>query len=88
MADARIKATAAREQVAQGINPSDLRKQGKVEKIQQQENQQRIDGGLSAVGSFQFVGQQWMSQRMMDKSQARISFKRIKKDWKPAAHKA
>lgn len=70
LADARIKATAAREQVAKGINPGDLRKQDKVEKIQQQENQHRIDGGLSAVGSFQFVAEEWISRRMADKSES------------------
>jgi hypothetical protein len=70
LADARTKADQAREKVAQGINPSDLRKQDKAEKSQEQEKQQRIADGLSVEGSFQFVGEEWMKQRMADKSEA------------------
>ena len=66
LADARIKATAACEQVAKGINPSDLRKQDKVEKNQEQEKQQFIANGLSVEGSFQFVGEEWMIHRLRD----------------------
>jgi hypothetical protein len=65
---ARKEAQENRENLAKGINPSDLRKQDKVEKIQEQQKQQRIADGLSVEGSFQFVADEWMAQRMADKS--------------------
>jgi integrase len=65
---ARKEAQENRENLAKGINPSDLRKQDKVEKIQEQQKQQRIADGLSVEGSFQFVADEWMVQRMADKS--------------------
>ena len=67
---ARKEAQENRENLANGINPSDLRKQEKAEKSREQEKQQRIADGLSVEGSFQFVGEEWMRQRMADKSEA------------------
>ena len=67
---ARKQAEENRENLANGINPSDLRKQNKAEKIQQQENQLRAENGQTPIGSFQFVGEEWMSRRMIGKSES------------------
>jgi integrase len=67
---ARKQAEANRENLANGINPSDLRKQDKVEKIQQQEDQQRIDDGLAPVGSFEYVAFEWYEKKMLIRSES------------------
>jgi integrase len=61
LADARIKTQEARSQVSQGINPSDARKQLKVNQKQSQENTHRLAQGLPVVNSFADVTQRWLA---------------------------
>ena len=59
LADARRKASEAKNQQANGINPSDTRKETKKQQRLIIENEKRIDDGLPAVGSFKDVALQW-----------------------------
>ena len=59
---ARKNADKAREWVAAGADPSDIRKAGKAGKAQQAkalEAERRIDEGLAAAGSFEDVAREW-----------------------------
>lgn len=68
LADARRKAEAARNSVANGVDPSDTRKEQK--QVQQTiiENQKRIDAGLPVVGSFGEVALEFFEKKMQNKS--------------------
>ena len=46
-------------QVANGINPSETRKQTKAAQILVAENEKRIKAGLTIVDSFQYVAEEW-----------------------------
>lgn len=59
---ARDKAAEAREQVAAGIDPSDLRKAGKVEQAKAREADKRIAEGLPPVDSFEEVAREWFAK--------------------------
>ncbi len=69
LADARRKAKEARNQVSNGIDPSDTRKQVKTEQRQNIENEKRIDAGLPAIDSFEFVAMEWFAVKMPSKSE-------------------
>ncbi len=56
---ARIKASEARELVADGTDPSDLRKADKQIQVQQQEEERRADDGLPVIGSFADITYEW-----------------------------
>lgn len=58
--NARRKAIDAREQLATGINPVEIRKEVKTAKRQEAENTSRIDAGLPVVGSFADTANQWL----------------------------
>lgn len=70
LATARQKANEARQQVANGIDPSDTRKETKEQQRIALENEKRIDDGLPALGSFKAVALQWYDKNMMDKSES------------------
>ena len=70
LADARRKAQEVRNQNANGIDPSDTRKEAKAVQRQTIENEKRIDAGLSAVDSFEFVALEWYDKRMLTKSES------------------
>jgi hypothetical protein len=70
LADARRKAQEVRNQNANGINPSDTRKEAKAAQRQTIENEKRIDAGLSTVDSFEFVALEWYDKRMLTKSES------------------
>lgn len=68
LSDARRKATEARNSVANGIDPSDLRKEKKqIQQIENQ-NQKRIEAGLPVVGSFGEVALEFFEKHMQSKS--------------------
>lgn len=68
LADARRKAEQSRNQVSNGINPSDTRKEAKTIQRLTIENEKRIDAGLSAIDSFEFIALEWYNKRMLNKS--------------------
>lgn len=57
---ARVKAEEARRQIANGINPVEIRKAVKVTKQQLAEQEKRIESGLPVVNSFEFVCREWL----------------------------
>lgn len=59
LSSARIKASDARVLVADGTDPSDLRKAAKQVQVQQLEEERRADDGLPVTGSFEFVALEW-----------------------------
>ncbi|WP_374086776.1 tyrosine-type recombinase/integrase [Methylomicrobium lacus] len=61
LADARRKAEEARAKVANGVDPSDTRKEIKAAKQIEAENQKRIDAGLPAINSFEHVAREWLA---------------------------
>jgi hypothetical protein len=58
---ARRKAEAAREQLANGINPSEVKKESKAVKRVTKENEKRLADGLPIEGSFADITMQWLS---------------------------
>lgn len=57
---AKRKAEGAREQIACGIDPVEVRDQAKQEKQLSKQNQARIKEGLSIIDSFADVTRQWL----------------------------
>jgi integrase len=70
LADARRKVEEARNQNANGIDPSNTRKEAKAGQRLIIENEKRVDAGLSAVDSFEFVALEWYDKRMLNKSES------------------
>lgn len=68
LSDGRRKAEAARNNVANGIDPSDKRKEQKQIQQVEIENQKRIDEGLPVVGSFGEVALDFFDKKMQNKS--------------------
>jgi integrase len=67
---ARDKRDTARKQLAEGIDPSNTRKEAKAVQRATIENEKRIDAGLSAIDSFEFVALEWYDKRMLTKSES------------------
>lgn len=59
---ARDKADEAREQIAAGINPSDIRKAKKQQVLKEREADRRLAEGLPPVDSFEEVGREWFAK--------------------------
>ena len=57
---ARTKATIARENIANNIDPSDLRKEKKITSQKIKLNAERSDNGLPAINSFADVAMKWL----------------------------
>ncbi|MDP3009719.1 MAG: integrase arm-type DNA-binding domain-containing protein [Methylococcales bacterium] len=70
LADARRKVEEVRNQNANGIDPSNTRKEAKAGQRLIIENEKRVDAGLSAVDSFEFVALEWYDKRMLNKSES------------------
>jgi hypothetical protein len=66
LSNAREKARTATNKVANGIDPSDERKDQKTEQAKKNENEQRISLGLPAINSFEFVALEWGSKKVND----------------------
>ncbi|MCQ8117103.1 tyrosine-type recombinase/integrase [Methylomonas rosea] len=56
----RRKAEDARNSLANGIDPSQIRKQARAEITKAAENQNRVNAGLPIVNSFEDIARQWM----------------------------
>lgn len=67
--DARRKADEARSTVANGVDPSDVRKSKKAEQQFNLENQKRIEEGKPALDSFEHVALEWFDKMMVNKSE-------------------
>ncbi|WP_027157898.1 tyrosine-type recombinase/integrase [Methylobacter luteus] len=70
LADARRKADEARTNVANGVNPSDTRKETKAAQKLVIENEKRLDAGLAVIDSFEHVAKEWYEKRMLNKSES------------------
>ena len=57
---ARLKATMARESVANNIDPSDIRKEKKLANDNIKLNAERSDAGLPAINSFADIAMKWL----------------------------
>ncbi len=68
LSDARRKATEARNNIANDIDPSDKRKEKKQVQRIENENQKRIDAGLPVIGSFGEVALEFFEKKMQTKS--------------------
>ncbi|WP_293996632.1 tyrosine-type recombinase/integrase [Sphaerotilus sp.] len=63
---ARRKADEARRLLAEGINPSTVRKEAKTATVQALEDERRADAGLPALGSFEEVARSWFDVQRGD----------------------
>jgi integrase len=63
---ARRKADEARRLLAEGINPSTVRKEAKTATVQALEDERRADAGLPALGSFEEVARSWFEVQRGD----------------------
>ncbi len=63
---ARRKADEARRLLAEGINPSTVRKEAKTATVQALEDERRADAGLPALGSFEEVARSWFEVQRSD----------------------
>ncbi len=61
LADARRKAEDSRSMVANGIDPSDARKESKAAQKQLIENDKRLDAGLPIINSFEHLCREWLA---------------------------
>jgi integrase len=64
LANARKVAVAARESVAEGIDPSDTRKASKAAQNTALDAERRIEAGEPAVDSFEEVAREWFSKNL------------------------
>lgn len=76
LADARRKASEAKDQQANGIDPSNVRKEAKAQQHLINENQKRIDSGLTVVGNFKDVAELFLTDKKIEFSESH--HKRIK----------
>lgn len=61
LADARRKVEDARNQISNGIDPSDTRKKIKANQQLAAENGKRFDNGLPMLNSFEYVAREWFT---------------------------
>ena len=66
LADARRKAADARNQISNGINPSDTRKELKEEALLIAENEARTLAGLTVINSFEHIAREWGETHIHD----------------------
>jgi integrase len=64
LANARKGAVAARESVAEGIDPSDTRKANKAAQNKALDAERRIEAGEPAVDSFEEVAREWFAKNL------------------------
>jgi integrase len=69
LSDARRKTEQARNQVSDDINPSDTRKEAKAVQRATLENEKRLDAGLPAIDSFEFIALEWYDKQITSKSE-------------------
>ncbi|MGZ8235351.1 tyrosine-type recombinase/integrase [Methylobacter tundripaludum] len=64
LADSRRKAAEARNQISNGIDPSDTRKETKVAQQLAIENENRLDAGLTIINSFEYIAREWGEKKV------------------------
>jgi integrase len=64
LADARQKAFELKKLVAEGVDPSKVRKAAKEEEVKIQLQQLRINNGLPPIDSFKYVADEWYNKKM------------------------
>jgi integrase len=64
LAEARKKAFEVKQLVAEGIDPSDIRKSAKEEELKIQIANERSSNGLPPIDSFQHVADEWFNKKM------------------------
>jgi integrase len=64
LADARRKCAEARNSVANGIDPSDTRKEAKATLKIEAENAKRLEAGLTAIDSFEHIAREWGEKKV------------------------
>jgi len=66
LSDARRKAEDARSMIANGRNPSDARKEEKINQKITIENESRIESGLTIINSFEYIAREWGEKKVND----------------------
>ena len=82
LADARKKTFELKQQVAQGVDPSDIRKVAKEEKLKIQIANERTSIGLPPMDSFQYIADEWFNKKMQHMAEgykARV-YSQLKRD--------
>lgn len=64
LADARRKCAEAKNSVANGIDPSDTRKEAKATLKIEAENAKRLEAGLTALDSFEHIAREWGEKKV------------------------
>jgi integrase len=67
---ARAKRTEANALLAEGIDPSDLKRNERAEKNEQKENEQRLANGLPIINSFEEVALEWYEKQIKPLSES------------------
>lgn len=62
--DARAKAQVARNTVANGSDPSDIRKETKATQKIEAENARRLEAGLTVIDSFEHIAREWGARKV------------------------
>lgn len=70
LSDARKKAFELKKLVADGVDPSEIRKATKDELLKVQIEQERISNGLSPIDSFKYVADEWFNKKMQHMADA------------------
>jgi integrase len=61
---AREKLGSAKKQIADGIDPSDTRKEIKTVEKLARENERRLDAGLTIIDSFAYIAEEWGQKKV------------------------
>jgi integrase len=64
LSDARRKAEDARNNIANGNNPSDIRKGNKLDEQLAIENENRLEAGLTIIDSFEHIAMEWGEKKV------------------------
>ena len=64
LSDARRKAEDARNNIANGKNPSDIRKRNKLDEQLAIENENRLEAGLTIIDSFEHIAREWGTKKV------------------------
>jgi integrase len=64
LSDARRKAEDARNNIANGNNPSDIRKGNKLDEQLAIENESRLEAGLTIIDSFEHIAREWGEKKV------------------------
>jgi hypothetical protein len=70
LADSRRKVEEARNQISNGTDPSNTRKEIKADQRLTAENEKRRDAGLAVIDSFEHVALEWYEKKMLNKSES------------------